>query len=215
MWDLSSPTRDQNYVPRIARHILNHWTAREVPIYHFFLKVEKFKCLILLLFSRLAVSDSLWPHGLQHSRLPCPSLSPGVCSNSRPLSRWCYATFVSSVTSSSPAFNLSQHQGLFQWVFTSVGQSIGASALAPVLPVNIQSWFPLGLISLISLLSKELSMPRDWGLGSFVILLGINAWPDRLPECTSMVLLHLPDWEVLGNDAKAETMWSCYKKNLF
>ena len=101
------------------------------------------------------------------------------------------------------------------WLFASGGQSVGASASTPVLPVNIQSWFPLGLISLISLLSKELSMPRDWGLGSFVILLGINAWPDRLPECTSMVLLHLPDWEVLGNDAKAETMWSCYKKNLF
>ena len=55
-----------------------------------------------------------YPHGLQHARLPCPSLSPGVCSNSCPLSWWCHSAISSSVTSS-PALNLSQHQGLFQW----------------------------------------------------------------------------------------------------
>ena len=70
-----------------------------------------YKC--LLLFSRSVVSDSLQPRGLQHTRLPCPSLSPTVWSNSRPLSQWCHPTISSSVY---PAFNLSQHQGFFQWV---------------------------------------------------------------------------------------------------
>ena len=60
--------------------------------------------------------DSLQSHWWQHTRLPCPSLSPGVCSNSCPLSRWCYPTISSSAAHFSFAFNLSQHQGLFQWV---------------------------------------------------------------------------------------------------
>ena len=64
-------------------------------------------------FSHSVVSDSLRPHGLQHTRLPCPSPTPGACSNSCPLSWWCHPTISSS---SPPAFNLSQHQGLFQWV---------------------------------------------------------------------------------------------------
>ena len=100
------------------------------------------------------MSDSLQPHGLQHTRCPCLSLSPGFCPSSFPLNWWCFPTI-------SPfAFNFSQHQGLFQWVGTShqsIGQSIGTSASTLVLPVNIQNWFPLGLTSLISLLSKGLS----------------------------------------------------------
>ena len=71
-------------------------------------------CLHVLLFSPSLVSDSLHPHGLQHTRLSCPSLSPGVSSNSCPLSRWCHPTISSSVVPSPPALNLSQHQGLFQ-----------------------------------------------------------------------------------------------------
>ena len=66
-----------------------------------------------LLFRHSVVSDSLWPHGLQHTRLPCPSPSPGVCSNSCPLNQWCHPTISSSVTPSPHALNLSQHQGLF------------------------------------------------------------------------------------------------------
>ena len=61
------------------------------------------------------MSDSLRPHGLQHTRPPCPSPTPGVYSKSCPLSRWCHPT-ISSVVPSPPAFNLSQHQSLFQWV---------------------------------------------------------------------------------------------------
>ena len=96
---------------------------------------------------------TLRPRGLQHTWLPCPSLSPGVCSDSRPLSRRCHPTISSSVAPSFPALNLSQHWSLFQWV----SQSTGASASASVLPMNAQDWFPLQLTGLISLLSKGLS----------------------------------------------------------
>ena len=79
-----------------------------------------------------------------------------VCSNSCPLSWWCYLIISSSVTPSPFAFNLSQHQGLFQWVdCASDGQSLGTSAT--ILPMNIQGWFPLGFTGLISLLYKGLS----------------------------------------------------------
>ena len=109
-------------------------------------------------FSSSVVSDSLQPHELQHTRLLCPSLSPGVCPNSCPLSRWYHSTISSSVTlfycpqsfQASGSFPVSQF-------FTSGGQRIRASA--SVLPMNIQDWFPLGLIGLI-LLSKGLS--RDF-----------------------------------------------------
>ena len=73
-------------------------------------------------FSHSAVSDSLWPHRLQHIRISCPSPSPGVCSNSGPLCQWCHQTIKPShplSSPSSPAINLSQHQGLFKWVSSS------------------------------------------------------------------------------------------------
>ena len=97
-------------------------------------------------------------HGLQHARLPCPSPSPGVCSYSCPSSRWCHPTFSSSVIpfsclQPSPASESSQ----MSWFFSSGGQSIGASASASVLPMNIRGWFPLGLTGLICLQSKGLS----------------------------------------------------------
>ena len=67
-------------------------------------------------FSRSVMSSSLQPHGLQHARIPCPSSTPGSCSNTFPSSWWCHPTISSSVIPSHPHFNLSQHQGLFQWV---------------------------------------------------------------------------------------------------
>ena len=70
---------------------------------------------VVLLFSCSVVSDYLWPHGLQHARVPCPSLSPGVWANSCPVSWWCHPTHL-TLCPFPPAFNLSQHQGLFQWV---------------------------------------------------------------------------------------------------
>ena len=105
------------------------------------------------------MSDSLWCHGLQHVRLPCPSPTPRVYSNSCPLSWWCHPTISSSVTPFSSCLQSFSASGYFPMsqFFTSGGQSIGVSALASVLPMNIQDWFPLGLTGLISLLSKGLS----------------------------------------------------------
>ena len=103
------------------------------------------------------MSNSLLPHGLQHPRLPFPSLSPGVCSNSCPLSQWCHPTISSSVTSfsSCPQFFLASGSFPLSWLFASGGQRIGAST--SVLPMKIQGWFPLESTGLISLLSKGLS----------------------------------------------------------
>ena len=102
---------------------------------------------------------SLWPYGLQHARLPCPSPSPRVCSNSCPLSQWYYLTISSSVIPFSSCLQSYPVSGSFlmSWLFASGGQSIGASASALVLPMNIQDWFPFGLTGLISLQSKRLS----------------------------------------------------------
>ena len=101
-------------------------------------------------FSCSVVSNSLQPHGLQHTRLPCPSPPTGACSNSCPLSRWCHPTISSSVV---PFFSCLQSfpaSGSFPMslFFPSGGQRIGASASASVLPVNIQDWFPLELTGL-------------------------------------------------------------------
>ena len=109
-----------------------------------------------LLFTHSVMSNSLWPHGLQHTRLPCPSPSPGACSNSCPLSQWCHPTISSSVVPFSSCLQSFPASGSFQMsqFFTSGGQSIGASASASVLLMNIQDWFPLGWTGLISLQSK-------------------------------------------------------------
>ena len=95
-------------------------------------------------------------NGPQHARFPCPSQSSGVCSNSWPLSRWCHPTISSSVVPFSSCLQSFPASGSspMSWLFTSGDQSIGASATASVLPMNIQDWFPLGLTGLISLLSK-------------------------------------------------------------
>ena len=103
------------------------------------------------------MSNSLQLLGLQCARFPCPSLSPRVCSNSCPLSWWCYLSH--PLPPSSPFPSIFPASGSFpmSWLFASGGQSIRASASASVLPVCIQGWFPLGLTGLISLLSKRLS----------------------------------------------------------
>ena len=109
-------------------------------------------------FSRSVVSNSLRPHGLQHTRPPCPSPTPGANSNSWPLSRWCHPTISSSVVPlsydlqpfpASVSFQMSQF-------FASVGKSIVVSASPSVLPMNTQDWSPLAWTGWISLLSKGL-----------------------------------------------------------
>ena len=102
------------------------------------------------------MSDSLWPHGLQHARPPCPSLSHGICPSSCPLNRWCHPTISSSVTLFFFCLQSFPVLGSFSmsWLFPSGGQSIVASA--SILPMSIHGWFTLRLTSLISLLSKGL-----------------------------------------------------------
>ena len=104
------------------------------------------------------MSKSLQPHRLQQARLPCPSLSSRVCSNSYPLSQWCHPTILSPVTSFSSRLRSFLAAGSFpvSQLFTSGGLTIGASASASVLPANVHGWFPLGLTGLIFLQSKGL-----------------------------------------------------------
>ena len=115
--------------------------------------------IFLLLFSSSVLSNFLWPHGLHHTRLHCPSLSPGVRANSCPLSQWCHPTISSSVACFSfcPQSFPASVSFPMCWLFASDGQSIGASASPSVFLMNIQSWYPLGLTYLISLQSKGLS----------------------------------------------------------
>ena len=110
-------------------------------------------------FSHSVISDSLWPHGLQQARFPCPSPTPRACSNSCPSRWWCHPTISSSVVPFSSCLQSLPASGPFpkSQFFTSGGWSIGASASASVLSMNIQDWFPLRLTSLISLQSKGLS----------------------------------------------------------
>ena len=138
---------------------------------------------LLLLFSNYVVS-TLRSCGLQHTRLPCLSPSPGVCSSSYPLSRWCHPTISFSAI---PFFSCLQSfpaSGSFpvSWLFASGGQSIEASASASVLPMNVQGWFPLGLTGLISLQPKGLSR----------IFSSITV---RKPPLDTSYFPHLSTWE--------------------
>ena len=140
---------------------------------------------------------TLQPHGLQHARLPCPSLSPGVFSNSCPFNRWCYPTISSSVSRFSSCLQSFPASGSFPvgQLFTSGSQRIGASA--SVLPMNIQGWFSLGLTGLISLLSKGLSrvfssttIRKHLRLSAFFMVQEIF-----LTQGSNPYLLHLLHWQ--------------------
>ena len=156
-----------------------------------------------MLFSCPVMSDSLWSHGHQHARTPCPSSSPGVCPSSCSLHWWCCPSISSSdalfffYTQSFP------ESGTFPMslLFVSHDQNTGASASAWVLPVNIQGWSPLRVTGLISLLSKGL-----WGvffsttvrkhkffgiLPSFYLNIPLNGF---LSHCSFIVILCLPEW---------------------
>ena len=147
--------------------------------------------------------DSLRPRGLQHSRFPCPSLSPGVCSDSSPLSQGCYLTISSSAA---PFFFCLQSfptSGSFpmSWFFTSTGQSIGASASASVLLMNIQGLFPLGLTDLISLQSK--------GLKS---LLQHHSSKASILQCSAFFMIQLSHLYMTTGKTVALTIWTFVSK---
>ena len=135
-------------------------------------------------FSHSVVSDSMQLHELQHTRPPCPSPTPGVYPNSRPLSQWCHPTIPSSIVpfSSCPLSFPASGSFPVSWFFASGSQSIGASSSASVFPMNIQGWFPLGLTGLISLTSKDSQesspAPQFESINSLVLRL--LYWPTHI-----------------------------------
>ena len=144
--------------PEVEVQSLNLWTARETAKLVFILW-KRIRIISSVQFSCSVVSDSFRPHGLQHTRVTCLSATPRPCSGSC-LSRWCHPTISSCVVPFSSCLQSFPTSGSFpvSQFFTSGGQSIGVSALASVLPMSIQDWFPLGLTGLISLQSKGLSI---------------------------------------------------------
>ena len=146
-------------------------SSHNIHVYQIILNFYNAVCQ-LLWFSHSVMSDSLRPHGLQHARLPCPSLSPTDCSNSCPLSQWCHPTISSSVVpfSSCPqSFSTSGSFPMTQF-FSSGGQSIGAYVSKSVLPMTIQKWFPLGWTDWISLQPK-----RFWRIFSSTRIKSLNS----------------------------------------
>ena len=143
---------------------------------------------------------TLRPRGLQHTRLPCPSPSPRVCSNSCPLSRWCHPTSSSSVALffSCPQSFPSLESFPMNQLLTSGGQSIGASASAPILPVNIEGWFPLGLIGLIScvwcvILLKLFFIRLAWSSPTMpsnhlILYCPVSSWFQSFPASASFLM---------------------------
>ena len=144
------------------------------------------------------MADSLQPHGLQHARLPCPSPTPGVYSNSCPLSRWCHPTISSSVAPFSSHLQSFPASGSFPMsqFFASGGQSIRDSASASVLRVNIQDWLPLGCIDWISLQFKGLSR-----VFSNTTVKSINSSALHLLYGPAVITVH-DHWEVHNLDYK-------------
>ena len=124
------------------------------------------------------MSDSLRLHGLQHARLPCLSPTPNVYSNLRPSSRWCHPAISSSVIPFSFCLQSFSASGSFlvSQFFSSGGQSIGVSASASVLPMNIQNWFPLGWTGWISLQSQ----------GTLESLLQHHEWLQNWPSLAEL-----------------------------
>ena len=147
------------------------------------------------------MSDSLWTHGLQHARPPCPSPTPRVYSNPCPLSQWCHPTISSSVvpfSSCHQSFPALEFFPMSQ-LFASGGQSIGVSASTSVLPRNTQDWFPLGWTGVASLAAKhEFFLVRYWqkeaDLGRRGTLCTFSvAWNMNMIAGVPAVIL---DWEV-------------------
>ena len=133
------------WLTSLKRQSLGLSILLQMALYH------SFYSWVMLLFSHSVGSDSFWPHGLQHNRLPCPSPSPRACSKSCSLSQWCHPTISSSVIPFPSCLLYFSASGSFlkSQFFMLNGQSIVASA--SVLRKNIQAWFPLGLTGLISL----------------------------------------------------------------
>ena len=152
------------------------------------------------------MSDSLWPHGLLHTKLPCPSLYPRVYSDLCRLSQWCHANFSSSVIPF-PFSSCAQYFPALVFfpvslLFTSCGQSIGTSPSASVLPMNIQGSFTLGLIGLISVLSYKFSR----------VFSSIIVWKHQFFGSQSPLWSQLSHLDMTIGKTTALTRWTCVGK---
>ena len=150
---------DRHAVPFGSWEFSHSWLPMQLTIslwYNFCSGMSSFNS---VQFSRSVMSDSLRSHGLQHTRLPCPSPTLGTCSNSCLSRWWCHPTISSSVVPFSSCLQSFPASGSFSMrqLFATGGQSIGVPGSTAVLPINIYNWFPLGLTGWISLQSKELS----------------------------------------------------------
>ena len=163
-----TPVQSQHQEDPLEKEMATHssilaweipWTEESGRLQFMGLKKNQTQLRDSVQFSCSVVSDSLRPHGLQHTRLLCPSPTPGVDSNSCPLSRWCHPTISSSVIPFSSHLQSFPASGSYpvSQLFASGCQSIGVSASASVLPMNIQDWSPIGWTGWISLQSKGLS----------------------------------------------------------
>ena len=158
--------------------------------------------LLLLLFSPWVVTDSLPPHGLQHTRLPCPTLTPRAYSNSCPLSWWCHPTISSSVVPFSSHLQSFLASGSFPMsqFFASGGQSIATSASASFLPMNTLDWFLLRLTGLIYLQSKEFSrvFSNTTVQKHQFFSAQLSLWSNSHPYMTTGKSISLTRWTFVG-----------------
>ena len=155
---------------------------------------------------------SLWPHRLQHARPPCPSAIPRVFSNSSPLSQRCHPTILSSVSPFSfhlQSFPASRSFQMSQF-FASVGQSIGASVSASVLPMNIQDWFPLGLTGLISFSMDWLDLLAVQG--TLKSLLQHHSSKASILRCSAFFILQVSHPYMTTGKTIALTRWTFVDK---
>ena len=147
------------------------------------------------------MSNSLWPHGLQHARLSCPSPPPGAYLSSCPLSRWCHPTISSSVTPFSFCPQSFPASGSFPMnrLYASGGQSIGASTSASVLPMNIQDWFPLDWLDLLAVQGtlKSLLQHHNSKLSIFWHSAFFMVWLSH-PHLTTGKTIALTRWTFVG-----------------
>ena len=146
------------------------------------------------------MSNSLWPHGVQRTRLPCPWPTPRVYSNSCPLIQWCHPAISSSVVLFSSWFQCFPASGSFQMsrFFTPGSQSIGVSASASILPMNIQDWFPLGQTGWISLQSKD-SRPKS--------LLQHHSSKTSILQCSAFFIIQVSHPYMITRKTIALTRW--------
>ena len=146
------PRPHLTWLPVQLPDVAEHWLLGSYWLWDIIGLDRMWVCLLSVQFSHSIVSNPLWPHGLQEARFPCPSPTPGACSNQCTSSQWYHPPISSSVVPFSSCLQFFPASGSFQMnqFLTSGGHSIGVSASASVLPMNIQDWFPLVLTGLIS-----------------------------------------------------------------